>query len=141
MWEENPCGMMIRQIHLLLAKITNNALRQHDLTMSQMMTLLILSKQEGGELTLKQLEPFLQTSQPDVAGIASRLEKKGLVDGFADAQDKRMKRIRITAAGLEYCQQAKGDMITTEQTLLSQMTPDEREIFRTLLKKAITGLQ
>lgn len=141
MWEENPCGMMIRQIHLLLAKITNNALRQHDLTMSQMMTLLILSKQEGGELTLKQLEPFLQTSQPDVAGIASRLEKKGLVDGFADAQDKRMKRIRITVAGLEYCQQAKGDMITTEQTLLSQMTPDEREIFRTLLKKAITGLQ
>lgn len=141
MWEENPCGMMIRQIHLLLAKMTNNALRQHDLTMSQMMTLLILSKQEGGELTLKQLEPFLQTSQPDVAGIASRLEKKGLVDGFADAQDKRMKRIRITAAGLEYCQQAKGDMITTEQTLLSQMTPDEREIFRTLLEKAITGLQ
>lgn len=141
MWEENPCGMMIRQIHLLLAKMTNNVLRQHDLTMSQTMALLILSKQEDGELTLKQLEPFLQTSQPDVAGIASRLEKKGLVDGFVDAQDKRMKRIRITATGLEYCQQAKGDMIATEQTLLSQMTPDEQKIFRTLLEKAIAGLR
>lgn len=41
------------------------------------------------ELSLKELERLLQTSQPDVAGIASRLEKKGLVSRFQDAADRR----------------------------------------------------
>lgn len=140
-WEENPCGMLIRQIHLNLSKRTNNSLRGQGLTMSQMMALLILSRSEGGELSLKELERYLQTSQPDVAGVAARLSKKGMVDSFTDPQDKRMKRVRITERGEAYCREAKCGMIETEQTLLSKMTPAEQQMFRELLQKALDGLQ
>ena len=85
MWEENPCTMLIRRLYLSLARLSNRILHQHDLTMSQLMTLLLLSGSSEKELSLKELERLLQTSQPDVAGIASRLEKKGLVSRFQDA--------------------------------------------------------
>ena len=88
MWEENPCTMLIRRLYLSLARLSNRILHQHDLTMSQLMTLLLLSGSSEKELSLKELERLLQTSQPDVAGIASRLEKKGLVTRFPDAADR-----------------------------------------------------
>ena len=77
MWEENPCTMLIRRLYLSLTRLSNRILHQHDLTMSQLMTLLLLSGSSEKELSLKELERLLQTSQPDVAGIASRLEKIG----------------------------------------------------------------
>lgn len=141
MWKENPCGMTIRQLHLLLSKMTNNTLREQDLTFSQAMALLVLSDQPEKKLTLKQLEKYLQTSQPDVAGIASRLEKKGLVNGFADEQDRRIKWIKITDKGENYCQRARKDMRATENTLLNEMTTEEQEQFQLLLNKALQALQ
>lgn len=140
-WEENPCGMLVRQLHLMLNKRTNNSLREQELTMSQLMALLILSRSEGGELSLKELERHLHTSQPDVAGVASRLTKKGMVDSFADPQDKRMKRVRITPRGTEYAQNAKSGMEQAEQALLSKMSLAERQMFRELLQKAVDGMQ
>ena len=89
MWEENPCTMLIRRLSLSLTRLSNRILHQHDLTMSQLMTLLLLSGSSEKELSLKELERLLQISQPDVAGIASRLEKKGLVSRFQDAADRR----------------------------------------------------
>ena len=68
MWEENPCTMLIRRLYLSLARLSNRILHQHDLTMSQLMTLLLLSGSSEKELSLKELERLLQTSQPDVAG-------------------------------------------------------------------------
>ena len=141
MWKDNPCGMTIRQLHLLLSKMTNNTMRERDLTFSQAMALLVLSNQAEKKLTLKQLEKYLQTSQPDVAGIASRLEKKGLVNGLTDEQDRRIKWIEITEEGENYCLQARKSMRATENTLLSKMTTEEKEQFQMLLNKALQALQ
>ena len=61
MWEENPCAMLIRQLYLSLTRLSNRILRQHDLTMSQLMTLLLLSGSSEKELSLKELERLLFT--------------------------------------------------------------------------------
>ena len=140
-WEESPCGMLVRQLHLMLSKQTNNALREQELTMPQLMALLLLSRAEGNELSLKELERALQTSQPDVAGVASRLTRKGMVDSFTDPQDKRMKRVRITERGEACCRAAKDNMAQSEQALLSKMSLAERQMFCELLQKAVEGLR
>lgn len=140
MWEENPCTMLIRRLYLSLTRLSNRILHQHDLTMSQLMTLLLLSGSSEKELSLKELERLLQTSQPDVAGIASRLEKKGLVSRFQDAADRRVKRLSITTQGEQSCSAARGEIRSGEDALLAGMTPEEQNAFRRLLEKAAQNL-
>lgn len=140
MWEENPCTMLICRLYLSLARLSNRILHQHDLTMSQLMTLLLLSGSSEKELSLKELERLLQTSQPDVAGIASRLEKKGLVSRFQDAADRRVKRLSITTQGEQSCCAARGEIRSGEDALLAGMTPEEQNAFRRLLEKAAQNL-
>lgn len=135
MWEENPCTMLIRRLYLSLTRLSNRILHQHDLTMSQLMTLLLLSGSSE-----KELERLLQTSQPDVAGIASRLEKKGLVSRFPDAADRRVKRLSITTQGEQSCCAARGEIRSGEDALLAGMTPEEQNAFRRLLEKAAQNL-
>lgn len=45
MWEQNPCAMLIRQIHLALTKNSDNALRKYGLTMSQLVALMLTKYQ------------------------------------------------------------------------------------------------
>lgn len=135
MWAENPCGMLIRKIHMGLAKKSDNNLKKHDLTLSQVTALLFLTEAEGQELSLKELERLMQVSQPDVAGIAIRLERKGMIESFQDASDKRMKRIRLTPYGAERCTEAKVRMVAFEDTLLNGLSIEERKLFQELLER------
>ena len=128
MWEENPCTMLIRRLYLSLTRLSNRILHQHDLTMSQLMTLLLLSGSSEKELSLKELERLLQTSQPDVAGIASRLEKKGLVSRFQDAADRRVKRLSITTQGEQSCCAARGEIRSGEDALRQPIPKKRRHI-------------
>ena len=91
-------------------------------------------------IRLLRKERLLQTSQPDVAGIASRLEKKGLVSRFPDAADRRVKRLSITTQGEQSCCAARGEIRSGEDALLAGMTPEEQNAFRRLLEKAAQNL-
>lgn len=137
MWKDNNvCGMLIRHLHMALAKKSDNALRKYDLTLSQSSALLTLRDSPDRELSLKELERFMHISQPAVAGIVTRLEKKGLVECFIDPSDKRVKKVRVSAKGEQHCIEAKMNMMKSEATLLAGMTEEEREMFRKLLQKA-----
>lgn len=141
MWKSNPCGMMIRQLHLRLSKYSDCALRQHNLTLSQLMALMILQDAPGKELSLKELERKLQVSQPDAAGIITRLEKKKMVDSYIDPDDRRIKRVRLSALGEQYYLEAEHNMKTTEEHLLDGMTNEEKETFKRLLQKACKNME
>ena len=80
-------------------------------------------------------------AQSTAAGIVARLEQKGFVEGFGDPADRRVKLVRITAAGEACCRQAERNMEQTEANLLSGLTETERSIFLTLLKKVRDTLQ
>jgi len=134
--EQNiDCGILIKQIHSSLEKNANNNLRKLDLTFSQMETLLILQNITEKQLSLKQLEKQLHLAQSTTAGIIARLEKKGFVTSFSDVSDKRIKYVKITPLGQQYCQQSEQHRKKAEQEILSGLTQTEQEIFCTLLKK------
>ncbi len=93
------------------------------------------------QLSMKQLEKVLCIAQSTTAGIISRLEQKGLVEGYADAVDKRIKLVRITQAGIDRVLETKRDMIHSEEMLLSGLTETERDILYSLLKKIKDSLK
>ncbi len=135
-WEENPCTMLIRQLDMNLTRESDKKLREHNLTRSQIMTLMYLSDAATHELSLKELERLLQVSQPAVAGIVVRLEKKGMLQSFQDSLDKRVKHVRLTHQGEQRCIEARGNMKALEDFFLQGMTEDERAMLRVLLEKA-----
>lgn len=133
--DQNSCGALIKQIHDELEKNANNAMRPYGITMAQCVALLTLNATPEKQMALKDLERTLRVAQSTSAGIVVRLEQKGLVEGWTAPDDKRAKRVRITAKGVECCQRAEQDMENTEKALLSGLTVTEQSIFLSLLKK------
>lgn len=133
--EQNTCAGLIKQINDAMEKNANNAMRAHDLTMTQCATLLWLKGAGETPVSLKELERLLHVAQSTAAGIVSRLEQKGLVEGCGSAEDRRIKLVRLTAAGRERCRAAEQDMAQAEEQLLSGLTAAERSQFQGLLQK------
>lgn len=138
--EKNPCGMLVHQLHVSLERLSNNVLQSHNMTMTQLEMLTALVGAESNELTLKELEKIMHTSQPAVAGVAVRLEKKKYVDGITDSTDRRIKKIRLTELGRKYFSLAKINIKKTEEQMLAGFSREEREIFLHLLNTAIKNL-
>ena len=140
MQREKPCGAYIKHISDVLQRNCNNALHAKGLTMSQLTVLYQLENTPDGALPLKELEKQLQVAQSTAAGIITRLEQKGLVEGFGHAEDKRLKMVRITDAGKTCFAESQIHSMESEAQLLSALTEAERALFHTLLKKVSASL-
>lgn len=140
MLHEDDCGFYIKHINDALQRDSNNDLRSQDLTLAQITVLLELEGAPDRELPLKELEKRLQVAQSTAAGIVVRLEHKKFVEAFSSPQDKRIKIVRMTQAGLDCCGDARLHMKQTEERLLAKLTEAERATFVGLLKKVNDSL-
>lgn len=133
--ERPDCGKLIKQIHDEMRKNINNAMRAQNMTMAQWDALLELDLVPEKQLSFKELEQRLHIAQSTTAGIISRLEQKGLVEGFGDPNDRRVKLARITPAGMARIAEAEQGRAEAEARLLAGLTETEQDIFLALLKK------
>lgn len=136
-----PCGLLIKRIHDKLEKNANNELRTNGLTLAQMQMLITLNNNENGTSYLKELEMCLQIAQSTTVGIVKRLELKGLVEGYTDSKDKRMKLVKITPAGKVVCHKAQYNMDKTEERFLHGLSKPEKEQLQVLLQKIYNNLK
>ena len=128
-------AMLIKRINDDLEKRVNNALRSSDLTISQMAALQILRGLPEEGVPLKVLEHELHVAQSTAAGIVCRLEQKGFVESFGQADDKRVKVVRITEQGGRYCENADDEMSKIEDSLLAPLSKQEKDQLLRLLSK------
>lgn len=135
MLERRDCGMLLKQINDTLQKNANNSLKTRDLTMTQIGVLLYLDQSDPLPRSLKDVEQYLHVAQSTAAGVVSRLEQKGFVEGLGSIEDKRIKMLQITEKGRACCRAAEQEMEHTEKQLLSGLTETERAIFQSLLQK------
>ena len=140
MQKHDLCGALIKKVHDEIEKKANAMLRQQDLTLSQMHVLMELDAIPGHQLTLKELEGLLHVAQSTAAGIVMRLEQKGFVECFPDENDRRVKKVTITPAGLECCKNAASDVKDIETKLLSGLTESEKVQLLDLLEKVFNAL-
>lgn len=138
---KEDCGMLIKQISSTMKKNGDNALRQQNLTFTQVSALLLLRGTLGRQATFKDLERLLHLAQSTTAGIIGRLAGKGLVECFCDEADRRVKLVRLTDRGEDCCRQAEQGMQEAEQRLLAGLTEAEIEVFRGLLQRVNNNLK
>lgn len=136
-----PSGLLIKQIHDCLEKKANNALRANGVTMMQVNVLMELQEAPEKQLAMKELERRFQIAQSTVAGIISRLERKGFVEDVRDAADKRIKLVHITEAGEHCCAEASSQKKEAEDAIHQGFSAEDRVILSILLERVLENVK
>ena len=134
-------GWYIKRIDNALEKEANQNLQALNLTMQQNRLLILLAHAEEHTLSLKALEEHFGAAQSTVAGLVSRLEKKGLIEAVSSPADRRVKLARLTAEGVQLHAQSRQNVLASEARLTANLSPEEREVFLRCLKKVYEAVK
>ena len=128
-------GWFIKRIDNALEREANGNLQTLNLTMQQNRVLIHLSHAEDTTLSLKALEEHFGAAQSTVAGLVSRLEKKGLVEALSDPADKRIKLVRLTKEGQRLHAVSRQMVVESEERLTALLSEEEQATLLSCLKK------
>lgn len=133
MKKNTDCGMLMKQICDKLEQLSNNELRSRDLTLSQIRYLSYLAENQSRGVELKKIESFFGVTQPTVAGIMNRLEKKNLVKTEVSPKNVRAKIAKITKEGLFLYEETQQKESQIEKNLLANISKNDQEKLKELL--------
>jgi DNA-binding MarR family transcriptional regulator len=103
----------------LTATEQGNPLMSIDLTMQQLRTLMILSFR--GSASGQELADGLSVHLSTVTGLINRLLARGLVERGEDPNDRRVRRVRLSAEGTRLMQQMRDAGRLHKRRLLQQL--------------------
>lgn len=83
-----------------------------------------------GPLTLGELATREQVAPPTITKVVDKLEANGLVTRSADADDRRVRRVEITPAGLAQLDEARMRRTTWLAERLAALDPDDLDRLR-----------
>jgi DNA-binding MarR family transcriptional regulator len=96
----------------------------HGLSMTHFHILAIL--QGDGPTPMSRLADQLGVALPNLTGVITRMEERGVVERIHDADDRRVVLARITPAGREIVQRVEGARLDHMRELVSALTSDEQ---------------
>jgi DNA-binding MarR family transcriptional regulator len=106
-----------QQLYALIAEL--------DLSITQMKTLHILTD-GGSELSVKELSDRLGLSLPGASRIVDALMRRGWLERREDPDDRRMKRVRITAEGRKILDRIETARLAGLEDYAASLTPEQR---------------
>lgn len=137
----NYIGFLIKLIYDEIDREVNRKLVKHGLTSSQVAVLIFLHTQEHAQATIKDIQRFLNVSQPTATGLVRRLEKKGFVRVFEDSQDRRVRIVRLTNETSSVYESIQSLMRETEAMLMQGFSAQERDQVYALLNRIYQNTQ
>lgn len=116
----------LKRVNDEMFKQANNRLQKDNMTFSQLFVLVYLYK-DAKDLTasLKELERRFEVAQATMAGIASRLEAKGFVEGVINSKDRRVKQIHLTPQGQEFLKKNHQKMEEHNKRLVQGLSEED----------------
>ena len=132
-------GPVFRALHWCTDQHLTTALGKMDLTASQGQIMSFIVRRQQPPCA-RDIEEHFRLSHPSVSGTLSRLEKKGFIEFRPDANDRRCKRIHPLPRGLQCHQRMIEEICSIEHRITADFTPEEQEVFHTLLIRALTNL-
>ncbi len=137
--QEKHYGPKLRVLFSMIDQQISAALEDMDLTCSQGHVIGFVTHRKTMPCP-RDVEEAFGLSHPTVSGLLSRLEKKGFLELIPDEVDRRCKRIRVLPKGRQCMDRLHAGIRSTEEKLVSDFTPEEREQFFCLLDRAIRNL-
>lgn len=131
------CGYLLRQISFIWERIAKELLKASKLNWTQVGILGLLMNSDKQEMSLKELEKSLGLTQSVVARSVTQMVDEKYLEYTFDPDDKRVKKVRLLAKGINSHEAIFSDMEAAEAPLLRGMSAGERLIFRELLETAL----
>ena len=127
---------------LLLAQ-SRPTITQHDLTGAEFDVLVTLRKMAPPyELTPTALRNSTLITSGGLTKVLHQLEDRHLVIRIDDPQDGRIKRVRLTEAGIKIAEQALTEILSADAAMLNQLISNkELTELNTLLMKLLQGVE
>jgi DNA-binding MarR family transcriptional regulator len=137
--DEREIGFVISDVARLMRTVFDRRVRRLDLTRAQWLVLNRLHRHPGA--TQSELAEMLEVERATAGRIVDRMEHKGWVVRRADAADRRVNRLHLSAeaARIEAELQAIGEAMVDDA--LALLAPPERIRFAELLGRVKRRLQ
>ena len=96
----------------------------------------LLQMEPGSAKPMHELATMLACDNSNVTGIVDRLEARGLVTRRPYAQDRRVKHIALTAAGIDLREQVRARMAEVPEAI-RRMSVEDQRLLRDVLRRAL----
>jgi MarR family transcriptional regulator, organic hydroperoxide resistance regulator len=94
---------------------------------------------DGAEIPMSAMAGHLHCDASNVTGIVDRLEGRGLVARHADAQDRRIKRLRLTPAGEQLRTDFMARLLETPPAIAALSAAEKRALRNALRAASAPG--
>ena len=128
-------GHLIRRAQQIAVALFMEECAGLDLTPVQYAALAAIRQFPGIDAT--RLAGEIAFDRPTIGGVLERLEAKGLVARSATPDDRRVKLLRLTGAGLRLLERAEPSVESAQERILAGLARDERARFMALLTKLV----
>lgn len=138
--EDKDIGHLFKAINEKMRTRFDNQLKDNNLTFSQCQVLFFISC-NGGEVTQKQIESFLDVSHPTVVGLIARLEKNGYISCHTDESNKRNKIVCQTEKAAGFSGEMFRSRLEGEEKMLNGLSKSDRAQLRLYLETIYNNMK
>jgi MarR family transcriptional regulator, lower aerobic nicotinate degradation pathway regulator len=132
--DEQP-GHHIRRLHQIAVAVFMQEAEPQGLTPVQYAALQAVANTPGTDQRSLARTIGLDTST--TGGVVDRLESRGLLQRNASPDDRRVRLLTLTDAGLALLHEAVPAMLRTQQRILEPLPPAERGEFMRMLRAVV----
>jgi MarR family transcriptional regulator for hemolysin len=125
---------LINDVARMLRREFGRRIRDLDMTRSQWWVMVHLIRFDGSNQT--RLAEELDIGKVALGGLLDRLEARGWIERRPDAQDRRAKRIYLTARGRPLIAEMQDRAREVHRQMVDGFTPQERDMLVDLMARA-----
>lgn len=115
--------------------IVNRAYSNDDLTIKQLMLMMVIVGAFDEDPTIKQISTAMTTSHQNVKALLTQLENKGFVNIYQDTNDKRVSRVRMNKEKQDYWVERDKKDLDILITLFEGISTEDLQSMQNVLMK------
>jgi MarR family transcriptional regulator, lower aerobic nicotinate degradation pathway regulator len=128
-------GHLIRRAQQIAVALFIEECAVFDLTPVQYAALVAIQEHPGIDAT--RLSALIAFDRSTLGNVLERLEARRLIDRYASDEDKRVKLIKLTAAGATVSERTEAAALRAQERILKPLKPADRTRFLALLTQLV----
>lgn len=128
-------GHLIRRAQQIAVAIFMDECDAYDLTPVQYAALVAIRENPGTDAT--RLSALIAFDRSTLGSVLERLEARKLVTRYSSADDKRIKRLKLTGAGGVLIKCAEAAVLRAQERILAPLQRNERKKLMELLSQMV----
>ena len=128
-------GHLIRRAQQIAVAIFMQECAAYDLTPVQYAALVAIRENSGTDAT--RLSALIAFDRSTLGNVLERLEARKLVLRYPSAEDKRIKLLKLSAAGNALVKRAEKSVLQAQERILAPLKPADRKKLMELLSQLV----